>query len=477
MSLRTRLAILYTMIMGGILLLFGVAVYASVSVSLTTQIDNLLSRTVDEILPSLYVDANGEMVIRRPGLDLSPGIFFQIWDRQEILKFTNIPQVVGPLDTPLVGSMRPVYKDSNLGTSVGNIHLRVLTVPLVLGEQNRTIGALQVATSMSVVDATQRALLSVLLIGAGMSMIIAWVAGWASTRQALAPLGDVTQVALQITRADDLSRRIPYNGPPGDEVGQLITAFNQTLQRLETLFNTQRRFLADVGHELRTPLTVIRGNVDLMRRMGVMDIESMESIQSEVDRLTRMVGDLLLLAQAESGKLPLHMAVVELDTLLLEVFGQMRVLAKDRLDLRLGEIDQIQVCGDHDRLKQVFVNLISNAIKYTPPGGEVVVGIAKASEKVRVTVKDNGPGIPAEDLPHIFERFYRGEKSRTRQRDGKGFGLGLSIAYWIVRNHGGIIEVSSGDGQGTVFSVWLPLASENCSEETPEMKIKLRQQS
>jgi signal transduction histidine kinase len=171
------------------------------------------------------------------------------------------------------------------------------------------------------------------------------------------------------------------------------------------------------------------------------------------------------------------MVLVELDTLLLEVFGQMRVLAKDRLNLRLGEIDQIQVCGDHDRLKQVFVNLIGNAIKYTPPGGEVVVGMAKVGDKVRITVKDNGPGIPSEDLPHIFERFYRGEKSRTRQRDGKGFGLGLSIAYWIVRNHGGIIEVSSGNGQGTVFSVWMPLGVDNCTDEVRIQKLEYPQKN
>ena len=161
---------------------------------------------------------------------------------------------------------------------------------------------------MSVVDATQEALLVVLGFGVIISMIIAGLASWFSTGTALAPLGDVTKVALQITRADDLSRRIPYQGNPNDEVGQLIHAFNQTLERLENLFNTQRRFLADVGHELRTPLTVIKGNVDLMRRMGCMDDESMEGIDSEVGRMTRMVTDLLLLAQAESGKLPLERA-------------------------------------------------------------------------------------------------------------------------------------------------------------------------
>jgi signal transduction histidine kinase len=279
-------------------------------------------------------------------------------------------------------------------------------------------------------------------------------------------LGTATQTALQITRADDLSRRIPYDGPPNDEIGQLISAFNLTLSRLENLFDTQRRFLADVGHELRTPLTVIKGNVALLRRGENADLESLESIDSEVDRLTRMVGDLLLLAQAESGKLPLVRKFVELDSLLLEVFQQMQVLAGNKVSLKLGEFDQVGVCGDPDRLKQVIVNLVSNGISYTPAGGEVVMSLGMENSRARVTISDNGPGIPAEDLPHIFERFYRGEKSRTRSRDGKGFGLGLSIAYWIIQNHGGSIEVANRVPHGTSFCVWLPLAQGDCTEKT-----------
>ncbi len=466
MSLRARLAILYTTIVGGILLLFGVAVYGAVSFSLTEQVDNILARSVDEIWPDIYVDQDGNLgFIPSSAQELAPGILFQVWGRDESLKFTNLPQIEIPLDPGSLGSTQPVFRDVNLRTAIGTVHLRVLTVPLVVGKSERTVGTMQVATSMAVVDATQRSLLWVLLIGAIIAMAVAGLAGWISTRQALAPLGDVTQVALQITRADDLSRRIPYSGPPDDEVGQLITAFNQTLGRLENLFNTQRRFLADVGHELRTPLTVIRGNVDLMRRMDCLDDESMDGIESEVDRLTRMVGDLLLLAQAESGKLPLDFRLVEMDTLLLDVMQQMRVLAKDRLTMKIGEIDQVLVCGDYDRLKQVLVNLIANAIKYTPQGGEVVVDLGKAGHRARLSVSDNGPGIPEEDQPHIFERFYRGEKARTRQRDGKGFGLGLSIAYWIVRNHGGTIDASSVAGERTTFTIWLPLAQGECSEE------------
>jgi signal transduction histidine kinase len=308
---------------------------------------------------------------------------------------------------------------------------------------------------------TQETLLNVLVIGTLIAIITAALATGYSTNRALAPLKDVTIAALQITKADDLSRRIPYQGPAEDEIGQLVQAFNQTLSRLENQFHTQKRFMADVGHELRTPLTVIKGNVGLMRRMGA-DEESLSGIESEVDRLTRLVGDLLLLAQAESGKLPLDRRLVEMDTLLLEALQQMRVLARDKLELQLGEIDQVLVCGDKDRLKQVLVNLIGNAISYTPPGGQVIVSLGKVGNQARLVVSDNGPGIPADDLSHIFERFYRGQKSRTRTRDGKGFGLGLSIAYWIVRHHDGRIEVDSIEGQGTSFCVWLPLAQGGC---------------
>jgi len=397
-----------------------------------------------------------------PELDQFTDVYIQVWGKSGKLesKSQNLFDFSIPLYEAGLLQNQPVFQD----VVVQGTRLRVLSIPIVPLKSKRIVGILQVATGLEMIETTQRVLLWVLFIGAAISMVIAGLAGWFSTHQALSPLEAVTQTALQITRADDLSRRIPYSGPVEDEVGQLIHAFNQTLSRLENLFNTQRRFLTDVGHELRTPLTVIKGNVDLMRRMNCSDDESMDSIESEVDRLTRLVGDLLLLAQAESGKLPLVKSTVEMDSLVLDVLNQMRILAKNRVQLKIGEIDQVLVCGDNDRLKQVLVNLIGNAIKYTPTGGEVIVGVGKVGERARITVSDNGPGIPAEDLPYIFERFYRGEKSRTRSLDGKGFGLGLSIAYWIVRNHEGQIDVSSNPSSGTTFCVWLPLAEKPCPE-------------
>jgi signal transduction histidine kinase len=235
-----------------------------------------------------------------------------------------------------------------------------------------------------------------------------------------------------------------------------VDSFNQTLERLEALFTSQQRLLADVSHELRTPLTVIKGNVDLMRRMKRLDDESLTSIDQEAGRLTRLVGGLLLLAQAESGRLTLVEKPVELDLLVTEVFQEMSILAGGRLHVHLNEIDQVLVTGDRDRLKQVLINLVANAVQYTPPGGEVFISLEKIGEQARIICRDTGPGIPAEDLPHIFDRFYRAEKSRTRGK-ATGFGLGLSIANWIVERHSGRIEVNSKEGQGTSFAIWLPV--------------------
>jgi two-component system OmpR family sensor kinase len=329
----------------------------------------------------------------------------------------------------------------------------------------------QLATSLTVVDSARTNLLNILFASAAISAALAAMGSWLVLGRSLAPLDAVTETAQAINRADDLSRRIPYKGPADDEIGRLIESFNQTLERLENLFTSQRRLLADVSHELRTPLTVIKGSADLMRRMKRLDEESLSSIDQEAGRLTRLVGGLLLLAQAESGKLSLDMKTVELDTLLLEVFQEMRVLAGGKLHIKMADIDQALVNGDRDRLKQVLLNLVGNAIQYTPQGGEVILSLAKIGEQVRIIVHDTGPGIPEEDLPFIFERFYRAEKSRTRSKIS-GFGLGLSIAQWIVENHGGVIKVESKEGEGTTFAIWLPLLASDVKAKPTNLENK-----
>lgn len=465
MPLRLRLTLLYTTLLGGTLLLFGVTVYGLVSLVLLNQIDNTITQQVENLTGgALRVNASNQFDQRilTQLQSADNNLIFQVWGADGRLQIERPVGWQEPLDERGTLATQPVFRS----TFSRGLHMRVLSVPLV--SPRGPAGVLQVAMALSLIDAVQRTLSTVLIGLAIFAMALAGLAGWVVTGQALAPLASATQVATRITRADDLSRRIPLSGNESEEVAQLINAFNETLGRLESLFTSQRRFIADVSHELRTPLTVIKGEISLMRRMGKVDEESLTSVEGEVDRLTRMVGDLLLLAQAESGRLPMDMKPVELDTVLLEVYQQMRTLAGERVKLRIEEIDQIQVTGDRDRLKQVLVNLASNAIQYTPPGGQVTLSMRKDGDQARVYVSDTGPGIPEADRPHIFERFYRGERSRKRSAGAQssGFGLGLSIAYWIVRNHNGSIEVDSRPGQGTTFCVRIP--TQNQSEPTGE---------
>ena len=467
MSLRARLTLFYTVVLGAVLVLFGVAVYYLVTVVQLRQVDATLERTARDLIQVARINDEGDFVLtQRVSLDSS--VIVQIWDANNRLVALN-PSLEPdnplrqPLDSSNFVSSVPAYNSVTLS----DVHFRVLTVPL--HTDGTPIGVLQAGTSLTIIDALRNEIVRYLVVLSIIGIILAGMFGLVTGQRALTPLATVTDTALQITRADDLSRRIPTRGIVDDEVGKLITAFNDTMGRLEKLFATQRRFVADIGHELRTPLTVIRGNIDLMRRVGIEDEQSLHSIELEVDRLARLVEDLLILAQAESGKLPMDRRRVELDTLLLEVFSQAHVLAGERVQMEIGQIDQVLICGDRDRLKQVVLNLVANAIKYTSEGGKVIVRLSKATGMAELVVKDTGTGIPAEDLPHVFERFYRGDKSRTRSKDGAGFGLGLSIAYWIVRNHGGEIEVKSKLNRGSTFTVRLPLADQDCADTTDEL--------
>jgi signal transduction histidine kinase len=463
MTLRARLTLFYTSILGIILIVFGLAVFFAVSTLLIRQVDRTLETSALDILRVATVDEDNRLSFG-PQLPSSASVVVQAWDTNGRLvattqTFNPASPIIFPLSPNRLEPLDAVYEDIFIGAT----HLRVLSLPIQTDIQ--TIGTLQAATNLLEVDRTRQDLVQILAATGGVALSIAALAGWFSTGRALSPLAAVTDTALQITRADDLSRRIPGQGSPDDEAGKLVGAFNQTMERMEKLFHAQRRFIADVSHELRTPLTVIKGNVGLMQKMKKPDEEAIQTIEAEVDRLSRLVDDLLLLAQAESGKLPMAHSLVELDTVLLEVFQQAHVLADGQKQLRIGDIDQVLVCGDADRLKQVLLNLISNAIFYIQKNGEVVVSLGKNETSAYVVVRDNGPGIPEKDLPFVFERFFRGEKARTRLREGKGFGLGLSIAHWIVNNHNGRIDVDSKEGQGTTFSVWLPLAAGDCQEK------------
>lgn len=454
MSLRARLTLGYSAVLAGVLLVFSAALYLLLTYGLVYQLDQTLAQSAETILRTSRVTTQRNLrIITLPSLAFAaPNVYIQVWssNRELIASSGNVSSLSEPLDSADLGIQQQRYSEVRIASA----HLRVFTVPITLA--GAEAGFLQVGTPLTTVDRIRTSLLLMLVLGDTLGIVVAAALGSLIAGRALRPLDTVTETALQITRADDLSRRLALEAPAGSEVGRLILAFNETLERLEDLFYSQRRFLADVSHELRTPLTAIRGNVDLIRRMGA-DEESLEAIQTEAERLMRLVGDLLLLAQAETGNLPMAHDPVDVDTVLLEVFQQGRVLAQDHLTLAMGDWDQAQVVGDRDRLKQLFLNLVANAVQYTPSGGRVTLSLRLVGEWTHISVTDTGPGIPAEEIPHLFERFYRIDRSRAR-KPRTGAGLGLSIAYWIAHNHGGRIEVASELGKGTTFSVWLPLA-------------------
>jgi two-component system OmpR family sensor kinase len=454
MSLRLRLTLIFTALLSGIVILLSIVIYSLVSVVMTNQIDDILEQNAGGLVGMLQGDSSGEMEFTAENVYSLNTVYYQIWSEDGLLLY-NSENTAGFSDAMDVQAMAGV-KNTFSNVEIQGTKYRVLSVPLLIdGEES---GWLQVGVTITELRSTQHMLLIVFGASAAFLILIAGVVDWLITGQILEPLEMMAKITSRITSTDDLSQRIPVNITQNDEISELILTFNKTLVRLERLFNAQRRFLADVSHELRTPLTVIKGNIGLMRMMNEFDEGSLNSVESEVDRLTRLVGDLLLMAQAETGKLPLMLKSVEMDDLLFDVFEQMKVLSGGRHDIRVESIEPAVVTGDRDRLKQVLLNLGSNAIKFSPDNGKITLALSVKDNWIRIDVRDQGPGIPAREQSRIFERFYRGDKSRTRSSKEVGFGLGLPIAYWIVISHGGRLDVESNVGEGTVFSVWLPVS-------------------
>jgi signal transduction histidine kinase len=466
MSIRDRLTGIYTAIFLGAFLLFVAVVYQLPRASLLSEVDQSLEETAAQMLqetqvytqqdvPSLYIPTDDTLVFGQANT------FIQVVgaDGDVLKRSDNLRDFAGILDPAAVERNQQTLRTLEYeGQSV-----RVLTVPLRVerGEEEELVGFLQVARVIEDYEAFNRLLIIAVFIGLASVTASIFTVTWLSPRL-FRPLEQIATMARQISRADDLSRRLPDTGR-NDEIGDLTLALNQTLERLESLFRTQQRFLADVSHELRTPLTTIRGNVDLMRRMGVADADFLDDIQAELDRMTRLVNDLLLLARADVGSLPIDRRLVELDTVLLDAYRQLSALPGG-VSVHLAEVDQVAVLGDSDRLKQLILNLGDNAVKYTPPGGTVSLYLTKAEGRAHLQVRDTGIGIPREDLPYIFDRFYRVDKARTRAHGGSG--LGLSIVRWIVDVHGGTIQVESKVGEGTTFHVYLPLAPQEAQTVT-----------
>jgi len=349
--------------------------------------------------------------------------------------------------------------------------IRILMQPISSLLTREIVGVLMAATPLAIADNVQYNLTLVLVIGSVVLLCFAAVGSYLLTGRTLRAVEKVTQKAHQIEISQDLSQRIRDPGSD-DEVGHLVRTFNQMLSRIESTFDSQRRFVADSSHELRTPLTVIRSNLHLLSRESNPSERAVliSVTEGEVSRLNRMVNDLLYIAQMQAGHdIKPVLRPVELDSLLLEVFARSRSLAvpKNQKVTLLHE-DVATTVGDRDQLQHLLLNLVDNAIKYTPEGGAIGLGLWVEGGTARVEVTDTGPGIPQEELPHIFDRFFRTQSARDTVRSGSG--LGLSIVKTIAEAHGGRIEVVSRVGEGTTFRLHLKVTAPTVAAEPDEVE-------
>ncbi len=320
---------------------------------------------------------------------------------------------------------------------------------------------------MSVVDEGLRRLRRDFLFGVPLILLLASLGGYFLARKSLWPIALMNQQTQRIT-AENLSARLDVANPR-DEVGRLAMTINALLVRLDAAFQEQKRFIADASHELRTPLAVLRGETEvaLQQERGPAEYrESLALIKDEAERLSRIVENLFMLARQPVDAPSMIKEPVRLDGLVADCVRAAQVLAMQK-GLRLtidGAPRAVTVDGDDEMLKRMLLNLLDNAVKYTPPGGRISVALGSQNGEARIVVTDTGIGIPVADQPRIFDRFYRVDKARSRALGGAG--LGLSIARWIVEGHAGSLSVESAVGRGSSFTVELPL-------RFPESQLKV----
>ncbi len=488
MAIRDRLILWYSGLLAIIIVMFGTTLFGVTRWVLVNSVDNTLVQTANQVVANsqaFLIPQFGTPSLRfsLPELDVfrASGVVVQVWEisgspesphYRLAGESSNISAYGEPLDARALSTLDPRLFQApnapaiNVYTNVQfeGDNWRVLTRPIMVWDDRRIV--IQTATPFEAVNQASSGLLILMIVSMALALVGSIALGMGLSNRALSPINTITEAAAKIASSNDLKTRLEWNGPM-DELGRLTSVFNQMMGRLEHLFSVQQRFVADVSHELRTPLTAIRGHLDLIKRYG-MDPMSMDAIESEVDRMSRMVNDLLLLAKADYGGLKLEVKPIDLDTVISEVYREARVLAKDSdLKVMIKDFEPVRVSGDSDRLKQLFLNLISNAIKFTPAGGQITINLRKTSTHAVVEVQDTGIGIAPDDLERIFDRFYQADSSRVRDaRKGEGAGLGLSIAKWLAEAHGGNISAESELGAGTTFKVSIPHLERSTAQVT-----------
>lgn len=498
-SIRSRLTIWYTVALAATVLAFGLALYVERRSSSLEELDQRLTIEADfisQFLGQLY-RVNGR--VTEPDPFLPPEI--PEADRPRQLDQTGRAFLDGVADFVIVGDPDgdPLYLTDSTGTRrltsidqlsqsplilAGNTvaSLRAMLLPPVRRRSGNLpgdrvsgevrymalpvlgagpeVGGLIVATATTNITFGPAKLLQSMLFILPIILLGSTALGYLLAGTSLRPLQGMMTELQAITDGRSLHRRIAVP-PTGDELAHLARNANQMIGRLEQSFDSLRRFSADASHELKTPLMVLRASVERALTHPETPTENLEELDralDEINRMNEMIDNLLTLARAEEGRAPLVLTECDMRDLVADVAetaGMLGEAGEIRVSSRMPE-DPVVLPVDRGRMQQLLLNLVTNAIKYSSGGGTVGIRLADENDVVTLAVQDTGIGIPAKDLPHIFERFYRVDPARSRSGDRPGVGLGLAITKWIAEAHGGTITATSRPGRGTVFAVRIP---------------------
>ena len=463
-TVRARLTLWYMSVLGVILLLVGGLIYVLLARALYARIDDSLQGVMQIAMTSLANDlAEGqdtEDAARSTAAELAtPRQLVAIYDSSsrllarrgpgDELAFVLPARAEIPTTEPALVTVSEV-RDSD---DRHRLALRQVTIP-----PSQTTYLVVVGQSLEPTDDELESLRGILAYVVPIGLIVAGFGGWFLARQSLSPVVAMADRARRMG-GENLAARLPVANSR-DELGHLAEAFNDLLGRLETSMVQQRQFMADASHELRTPVATARTAAGVALQQPRRDEreyrEALEIIEGQTARLSRIVDDMFTLARADAGNYPVRREAMYLDEVLEEVVRAARVIAKARhITIDATAAPSAAFTGDEELIRRLLGNLIDNAIRYAPDGSVVRAALTSTSGRYCIAVTDRGPGIPAAMQPHIFERFYRGDVSR-RRRESDGAGLGLALARWVARVHGGDVRLESSSESGSTFTVELP---------------------
>lgn len=464
-SIRFRLTVWYAGLLAGLLVLFGASVYVGLGQYLKRTLTDSLTKEARQIGETLLVNISlsGEAyVVDEIKEHLAPeinGVFVRVTRADGSTLYTSGLPRDGSFDP---GNVTAAHGDSTEASSrverlPDGAELIVSAVPFASRDGRRFL--IEAGAPLKQSESVLHGLLLTFAVGLPLVVAVAIVGGYMLMKRALTPVGEITSTAEHIT-SRNLTERLPVP-KTGDELEALSTALNRMIARIEHSFRHVNRFSADASHELRTPLTVLRGELEAIAQRSDLAPDVRETIGSaleETERLSKIVESLLAISRLDAGEALMTRERFDLTELVTDTADQMRLLAEDKqIALKCAATGRVEVEGDQGRVKQVVVNLVDNAIKYTREGGKVEISVGVINGSAVLEVTDSGVGIPSEAISHVFERFYRVDRARSRQMGGAG--LGLSIVKSICAAHQGRVSVESSEGKGSRFTVELPLAN------------------